>query len=583
MNQNTQHISYEMDEKAYDFMKFQRKYYTDKADDSALMEQTTQPFWQSMRLSKRRLASKGLSMDVEILHDPKSKTVKNEQVQIKKDGYHLAGNKALNVISRRQFYKNGKRISAIKNREICNLSLLKAEVDGEDAACPNCGYVNTVTSFVDGCDACESKFTVQDFEAKIAGFSLEENTSAKIKENVFANAKTLGWIFVGLIILAIITFILSYMRLIGGNTDINIAGAAVGFVLTLVMIPITAKSLIALLALFVIGTFFLLLIYKKNILRETIVKEQFPNFSARDFYQNLEYKLRNIHLTDNVDEVSVFARCALDNYVKNYCNVVECDMTRLKFLKCKKDTEGYRVKVEAELRLTECKRKRIFTNYEKLRLDLFGKPEVIDKSATILREYKCPGCGSSLNVLEGGKCSYCGKIFDYSEFGWVIETYQGKRKVVSLYQFIKFAMLSCFILVFGVNILFPIGFSQGNIFKLYQNLSEQAVQIENIYTELERPDALYEGVALLSAEDFLIECRYEYQTTDAVLIMKEYRSFLEKQGFVLSSETENSYTLCRIFDFKISEYSERACYRVVVTRDDSNIIIEEFMDTALEE
>ncbi len=583
MYQNTQHISYEMDEKAYGFMKFQRKYYTDKADDSALMEQTTQPFWQSMRLSKRRLASKGLSMDVEILHDTKSKTVKNEQVQIKKDGYHLAGNKSLNVISNRQFYKNGKRISSVKNREICNISLLKAEVDGEEATCPNCGYVNTVTSFVDGCDACESKFTVQDFEAKIAGFSLEENTSAKIKDTVLANAKTLGWIFGGLIALVIITSILCYMRILGGNTEINILGAMIGFGLSIAMIPITAKSLIILLILFVLGTFFLLTIYKKNILQEKVVKEHLLNFSARDFYQNLEYKLRNIHLTDKVDEVSIFARCALDKYVKNYCNVVECDMTRLKFLKCKKDAEGYKVKVEVELRLTECKRKRIFTNYEKLQLDLFGKPEIIDKSATILREYKCPGCGSSLNVLEGGKCSYCGKIFDYSEFGWVIENYQIKRKLVNLYQFIKYTMLICFVFVFGLNLLFPIGHKYGTIFNLYQNLSGQATQMENLYNALERPDELYEGVTLLSVGDFVSERRYEYQTTDAVAIMNQYRGFLEGQNFVFYSETSNSFTVYQSFMMDVFDEQEENYYRITVTRDDSNIIIDEIMSRSLVE
>ena len=159
--QDMQNIFYEMDRKAYDFMQFQRDYYADKADDTMLMTRTTQPFWQSLRLSKRRLASKGLSMDVEISHDSKSKTIRDEGLQMRKDGYNLAGNKALNVKVQRRFYKNGKKISAIKNREICNLSLLKAEVNGDQAACPNCGYVSTISSFIDGCDACDSKFTVR--------------------------------------------------------------------------------------------------------------------------------------------------------------------------------------------------------------------------------------------------------------------------------------------------------------------------------------------------------------------------------------------------------------------------------------
>lgn len=583
MYQNAQQISDEMDKKAYGFMQFQRKYYTDKADDLALMEHTTQPFWQSMRLSKRRLASKGLSMDVEILHDAKSQTVKDEQVHIRKDGYHLAGNKALNVISNRQFFKDGKRISNSKNREICNLSLLKAKVDGEEAACPNCGYVSTITSFVDGCDACDSKFTVQDFETKIAGFSLEENTSAKIKDTVFSNAKRLGWLCGGFVILGIVALILSAMRLMVGNTEIDIVGAMLGLYLSFLMLPITVKVLIVLLVLFAAGTFFLLSIYKNPILQESVIKEYLPNFSAGDFYQNLEYKLRNIHLTDKVDEVSVFARCALDEFVKDYRNVVECDMTRLKFLQCKKEADGYRVKVEAELRLAECKGKRIVTNYEKLYLVLFGKPEVIDKSVTTLREYKCPGCGGSLNLLEGGKCSYCGNIFDYSEFGWVIESYQSKRKKVSLYQFIQYTMLACFVLVFGLNILFPFGFGRETIFQSYHIFSEQAAQVEKMYNAVVRPDELYEGVTLLSAEDYLVERRFEYQATDADTIMKQYRSFLEQQGFVFEGETTNSFTIYQIFVLDALNSQEENYYRITVTRNDSNIVIEETITSASEE
>lgn len=82
MEQNMQHICDEMNNKAYDFMKFQREYHNDKVDDQVLMERTTQPFWQSMRLSKHRLASKGLLMDVEIKDDKKSRTIEDKFFEI---------------------------------------------------------------------------------------------------------------------------------------------------------------------------------------------------------------------------------------------------------------------------------------------------------------------------------------------------------------------------------------------------------------------------------------------------------------------------------------------------------------------
>lgn len=578
MSTNSHHISQEMDQKAYQFLKFQREYYTNQADDLALMERTTQPFWQSLRLSKRRLASKGLSMDMEISHDSKSLTVKDETLHMRKDGHHFAGNKALNVVVQRKFYKDGKMISAFQNREICNFHLLKTEGNGDRAACPNCGYVDTITSFIDGCNACDSKFTVQDFETKVSAFSLEENTRAKIKDTVWGNVKFLGILLAVFVLMAIAVLILCGMRLLVGRTEIDIVGPIIGTYMSFTMIPVIFKVLIILLIIFTAGASYLMKIYKNPILQEAIVKQEIPDFSARDFYQNLEYKLRNIHLTDNVDEVSVFARCDLEAVVENYHNVVECDMTRLKFLQFDEDYDGYRVSVEVELRLTKCKRERIISNYEKVNLTLFGRPEVIGKSVTTLREYKCPGCGSSLNVLEGGKCTHCGSIFDYAEFGWVIERYESIRKKYSLYQSIKYGMIAIFIAVFGLNLLFPTGIGKENIFQIYHIFSKQAEQLEQIYTNVKHPDELYEGVTLLSGDDYLIERRYEYETEDADTILKQYCSYLEKQGFILQEETENSATLYQTFTLEGAKTLEEENYFITVTREDAYIIMEEVME-----
>lgn len=577
MSTNPHHISQEMDQKAYQFLKFQRAYYLDEVDDLALMERTTQPFWQSLRLSKRRLASKGLAMDVEISHDPKSLTVKDETLHMRKDGHHFAGNKALNVVVQRKFYKDGKKISAFQNREICNFHLLKTEVNGDQAACPNCGYVDTLTSFIDGCNACDSKFTVQDFETKVSAFSLEENTGAKIKDTVWGNIKFWGGLLGVFILMAIAVLILCGMRLLAGMTEIDIVGSIIGTYMSFTMIPVVFKVLIVLLIIFAAGASHLMKIYKNPILQEAIVKQEIPDFSARDFYQNLEYKLRNIHLTDNVEEISVFARCDLKDVVENYHNVVECDMTRLKFLHFHRDNEGYRVNVEAELRLTECKGEHISTNYEKVNLTLFARPEVIGKSVTTLREYKCPGCGSSLNVLEGGRCSSCGNVFDYAEFGWVIERYESIRKKYSLYQSIKYGMIAIFIAVFGLNLLFPTGIGKENIFQIYHIFSRQAEQLEEIYTNVKHPDELYEGVTLLSGEDYLIERRFEYETEDADTIMKRYCSYLEQQGFIFLEEAENSVTLYQSFTLEGAKTLGEEYYCITITGEGDYITIEEVL------
>ena len=400
---------------------------------------------------------------------------------------------------------------------------------------------------------------------------------------MFANAKFLGKIIGAFVLLAIIILILSAMRLFVGMTEIDMAGPIVGLYLSFTMIPVIFKVLVILLIVFTVGTSYLMSIYKNPILQETVIKKSLPDISVRDFYQNLEYKLRNIHLTDKVDEVSVFARCSLDDVVKDYHNVVECDMTRLKFLQFKEDSDGYRVNVESELCLTECKGKRISTNYEKVNLSLFGRPEVINRSVTTLREYKCPGCGSSVNVLEGGRCSSCGNVFDYSEFGWVIESYQSRRRPISMYQTIKFAMIAVFAAVFSLNILFPTGIGKENIFQIYNIFSEQAAQLEGIVTGVQYPNKLYEGVTLLSSEDYLLERRFEYETVDADTIMKQYRSYLDGQGYVFYKETANSYIMYQSFLLDGSKEPEQNYYRITVTEEGTHIIVQGDLVSDLEE
>lgn len=37
---------------------------------------------------------------------------------------------------------------------------------------------------------------------------------------------------------------------------------------------------------------------------------------------------------------------------------------------------------------------------------------------------KCKGCGSSLSLMEGKTCRYCGRNLDLKQFDWVIADYK---------------------------------------------------------------------------------------------------------------------------------------------------------------
>lgn len=578
-----QQICNEMDRKTKDFMKFQREYHMNQVDSSMLVNKTTQPFWQSMRLSKRRLESKGLSMDVEISQDSKSKTIKDERLHMRKEGHHLVGNKMMNVIAHRTFYREGKEIQSVKSKEICSLSMLKTEVYGDRATCPNCGNVGTISSFIDGCDACDSKFTVHDFETKVSGFSLEENTSAKIKDTVVQNAKRLGIVLAILMLICVVGVIVLSVWMLAGEEGKDIMNLLIPISVVVRMIPIIRNTIFVLGVVFIAGTVYLMSVYKKRTSNEAMVKQVIPNFSEGDFYQNLEYKLRNIHLTDRAEEVNVFARCQLNQIITDYKNVVDCDMTRLRFLNLKKVSDGYKLDVKVDLRLTEYNKNRIFTNYEKVNLVLFGKPEVIGKSITTLHQYTCPGCGASINILEGGKCSYCGNIFDYSQFGWVIESYKNIRKKVHLFNLIKYTMITLFIIVFSVQMIFPGGFGQGNTVKMYQYLIETVECAEQLRDSIKKPHELYDNIQVDWDVNWLFSHEWEYTATDAEKIVTEYRNYLEENGLQLYKETENTYVMYKVVEMPDMNQNSYTCYHcIIVTIEGNKISIEEVDADALE-
>ena len=48
---------------------------------------------------------------------------------------------------------------------------------------------------------------------------------------------------------------------------------------------------------------------------------------------------------------------------------------------------------------------------------------MVTQHSRALREYKCPNCGGSVDILGGGVCEYCNTAVDYRNFGWIITSY----------------------------------------------------------------------------------------------------------------------------------------------------------------
>ena len=162
---------------------------------------------------------------------------------------------------------------------------------------------------------------------------------------------------------------------------------------------------------------------KPKIQDESKVKALIPQFSTGNFLQNLEYQLRMIHMADTAEQVRFFAVCDLTGTVERYQNVVDCCICGVRFLKAEAVEDRYRLSVEVKMRLTQDTGSKIRNRYEKLRLELEGRQEIVTQHGKALREYKCPNCGGSVDILGGGVCDSCNVAVDYRNFGWIITSY----------------------------------------------------------------------------------------------------------------------------------------------------------------
>lgn len=529
----------EMQEKSAHFLKFQSSYYNGKSDDKELAEMVTQPFWQSMRLSYRRLKSKGLTLDTQLTPDKVTKASQAGQFTVDRDGPNLIGVDIAPMIVYRSIHKDGKQLYSGKEHVISTVSMLKGNVQGKYAACPNCGHAGRLDSYIDGCDACGARFSVQDFETKVSGFSMEENTEKQIKQTVKSTIRGLG-LFTGAMI-GVAVLLLTYMafKLFLPSSNRGMLDAVIGMGMIFFTVPESVKGILTLSVLYVLLTGGLLYLYKKPISGAEKVKMILQEFSAQDFYQNLEYKLRNIHLTDRAAEVNVFASCSLEAPVTCYHDVVDCNMTRLSFISARETDEGYLMDVQARMKLTRYSGDRIRTEYEKVALTLKGKRNVIRRKSEALREYKCPGCGSSLNILEGSICPACDSVFDYSDYGWVIERYSNAGRRMNLYDFIRVILVALYVVVMAYHMMWIETVDGLKSWVEMRRIFEAQIEAQMaVYDSVLMPDDLSPDAVLISTSNNIISRRSEYAVSDAQTLAEEYLKALTEEGWLIYQEME---------------------------------------------
>jgi len=522
-------------------------YFNSKEDDAKLISVVTQPFWQSMRLSKKRLDSKDVKMKLNIVEESKKSLLTDSNLDVSKDGNHLVGTCSRALQVERVFYKGDKKIYAKKESEIGVMSMMRSNMEGGKVACPNCGFVEKVESFIDGCDACGSKFEVQDFETKVSGYALEENAGKKLAKTAKTTFLALGLLVGMLVAGAFIGILVAIVRLQMGYNDGYAVFAVMGLPIAIDIVPICMGCIFSLPIVYLVLRAKWIRKYDSRYTNEDVVKSVIPVFSAEDFCQNLEYKLRNIHMANDVDEVKTFAKCSLQTVVEGYQDVVDCNVSHVRFLHATRMADEYFIQVEVLLKLYICKGHRIRVRYEKLVLDVYGSEQVAWKKSATLREYKCNNCNRSIDILEGSTCQYCGTVFDYSHYGWMISNYEIRKNKADMYRWTRTVLAGGYLLIFALSVLIHGMATDSGIFILYKMIASNKVTddtCEDVRIICEEAIVATDGKQEIidRAEH---ELDFEYPTSNVHTVAAECAKQMTHKGYVLVEEWENSYVFYR--------------------------------------
>lgn len=534
--------------KAAGFLDKYTDYYDYKLSDEDIIDDVTQSFYQSMYLSRKRLRENGLTLHYDI-HSKKE--TKKEIIDFGTEDE--TSTYATPMKTKKEIWKNGKVIKKSKGNTIALADVTRPCKDEDEVQCPKCGNVGKLSSYIDGCDYCGSKFMVSSFREKIASFKITEDikrmsTSIFKKFFIFLGISipVLVFIFIISIIAAIILGDSKYAYVVNISMMVSYKVIPI-FILTIVVIGIIFT---------LVWSKFLLAIYKRIEKSEIVneIKRYYPKFSDEKFTQDLEYKLKNIHFAQNANEVNVFFNTDDTPIIENYKNIIECDLQKIKFLGFVLNQDGCNIRVRTKLRLTIIEGNKTKEKTESVILIVSYKNEALARQNSDIEIYTCHSCGSTVNLLNGGVCEHCGSRIDYTKYSFKIEVYYsnhkkyiqnvnikfGKEKQIGLKTKIKLA-LTTFILSAGLITGISLNMSCGKFIEMFFKIDEIIASMETDYDEIKTLGEMYSEIKLQSKDIGAMrrEYTYRYSVEDKELL-DNYMDYLVDNGFKkISNQDKN--------------------------------------------
>lgn len=365
---------------------------------------TTQNLWYLHYLNKKRLQRLGLNVKYNKMR-PMNYRVYGSDSKYPDFSYEYDGKNRLVTIKDKMYYQKayfeGDRLvwEDKGTGQEGKYYLIQSKTEEGRCICPNCGNEDDIQKFLDGCDYCQTKFRIEDFDQKISSVYMPgDNTydrDASTYKKYF-QAKYIPLIFLVMIFMPVLFLFLPLLLV--GYVVYSISASSKAMKDSKEFGPI-----------------------KTN---ETIekIKVNDNSFSNEVFISNITNKLTSIFYADTKDEIQIFAQCDLSGLLQESSRVIDCKLLECSLLDYKADDIYEHLDVRAVVKLAIYDQNRVHHEKSLLYMTMLREKKAIEQSLNDVNVYHCKHCGASVSLLNGGVCEYCGNSVDLKAYDWVIES-----------------------------------------------------------------------------------------------------------------------------------------------------------------
>lgn len=157
----------------------------------------------------------------------------------------------------------------------------------------------------------------------------------------------------------------------------------------------------------------------------TQIRKFDPNFSFQSFRSNLYNKMAAIHFAESFRQISAFAADDLSHLLGTFDEVVNIDFESFYLWDNNFWVEDglQKIKCTVHMVLFGLVDGQIKLRNEAVGLELAKAEECKTQNICGPSMMKCKSCGTSITLMDGKSCPYCGRELDLKQYDWVITKY----------------------------------------------------------------------------------------------------------------------------------------------------------------